>query len=250
MPRYSRNALNGNFFHVIVQGLNKEYIFDKNIFKEKYKELLIINSEKSNIQIIAYCIMNNHTHILVFTEKIENMSKCMQKINTNYARFYNKENERVGFVFRDRYYTQPIKNEMHLLKCIVYIHKNPVKAGLVINEKEYNYSSYNEYTGKFKRQVISKDANKLAFNIEDRNKALELFKFIHMSDIEETDFLEIEDKIDYNRVIEKYKEKNFTMKEIVLKLNQDYKVSSRDIALLLKTTRYKIRKILENDKIN
>lgn len=248
MPRYSRNALNGNFFHVIVQGLNKEYIFYQDIYKKKYKQLLIKESREYNIQIIAYCIMNNHTHILIFTESIEDMSKCMHKINTNYARFYNKENDRVGFVFRDRYYTQPVMNEKHLLTCIAYIHKNPVKAGLVENESEYEYSSYNEYINKAERQVISNEAEKIAFNTEDPVKVKEMFEFIHKMRLEETEILEIDEKVDYNTIIEKYKIENATTEEIVLQLHYAHKLSTRNIAMLLKISRYRVRKILDDNK--
>lgn len=52
----------------------------------------------------------------------------MKKVNTTYAIYYNKNEVRVGYVFANRYYSQSIKNERHLLTCIQYIHQNPVKA--------------------------------------------------------------------------------------------------------------------------
>ena len=91
MPRYSRKALCGNFFHVIVQGLNKEYIFYENYYKERYKQLLIKESKSNNIKIIAYCIMNNHAHILIKTNNIHELGKYMQCLNTKYGKYYNKK---------------------------------------------------------------------------------------------------------------------------------------------------------------
>lgn len=58
---------------------------------------------------MAYCIMNNHVHLLVYSEEVQKLSKMMQKINTAYAKYYNECNERVGYVFRDRYLSQPIR---------------------------------------------------------------------------------------------------------------------------------------------
>ena len=244
MPRYSRKALCGNFFHVIVQGLNKEFIFYKDEYKEKYKNLLEEESKKNDINIIAYCIMNNHTHILMFVKNIESMSECMHCINTSYARFYNKKEERVGFVFRDRFYTQPIKNEIHLLNCIAYIHKNPVKAGIASQEGSYEYSSYNEYVNTAKRKLITDESIKLAFGTCDNLKFKDTFDLIHKTKVED-DFLEIDDDIDYNQIIKEYNRENCSIDEIIIKLYKIHKMSTRDIAELLKITRYRVRKAIE-----
>lgn len=104
MPRIARKNSISQFYHVIVQGINKEYIFKNSQYINKYKEIIVKKLEKSDITILSYCIMNNHAHFLIYSEKIENLSKFMQKINTSYSKFYNKENNRVGYVFRDRYY--------------------------------------------------------------------------------------------------------------------------------------------------
>ena len=109
MARTSRNNMgNSSFFHVMVQGINKEYIFNTEKNKKKYLEEIYKNNK--DVEIIAYCIMNNHTHILVQTEKMQNIEDWMRKSNTSYALYYNKIKERVGYVFRDRYKLQPIKN--------------------------------------------------------------------------------------------------------------------------------------------
>ena len=74
MPRISRKNLETSFFHVMVQGIKKEYIFNQKIAIKKYIELLQTEKEKFNLQILAYCVMNNHAHLLIYTEKIEEMS--------------------------------------------------------------------------------------------------------------------------------------------------------------------------------
>ena len=109
------------------------------ILKEKTNEI--------GVEIIAYCIMPNHAHFILKTNNISQLSKLMQKINTSYARYYNyMENGRVGYVFRDRFLSEPIDSKRYLLNCIKYIHNNPVKACIVNKCEEYAFSSYCDYT--------------------------------------------------------------------------------------------------------
>ena len=150
MPRIARKNSQSCFYHVIVQGINKEYIFEKEEYIEKYKELIIKKLDESNVIILAYCIMNNHAHLLIFSEKSEYVGKYMQRLNTSYSQFYNKINNRVGYVFRNRYYSQDILTAQQLYNCLRYIHNNPVKAGITRTMKGYKYSSYNEFLGKKK----------------------------------------------------------------------------------------------------
>lgn len=145
MSRIARNNYNASFFHIMVQGLNKEYIFNKEIYIKVYENLLRRKSEKYQVNIIAYCIMNNHAHILIQVDEIEEMSKFMHSVDTEYAKFYNEQEERVGYVYRERFKSEPIEDIRYFAKCINYIHLNPVKAKMVRSCEEYEYSSYNNY---------------------------------------------------------------------------------------------------------
>ena len=157
MPRIAREKLESKYFHVMVQGIAKDYIFLKNEYKEKYIEFINKYKNKFNIKVFAYCIMENHAHFLLFIKDVNDMSSFMHKINTLYAMFYNKElNNRVGHVFRNRFKSEEITNNAYLSNCIKYIHNNPIKAGIVKNPKEYKYSSYNDY---FYKKGITLDKN-------------------------------------------------------------------------------------------
>ena len=130
MPRYPRNYIKTCFFHVITQGIEKTYIFESEEDIEFYLVKMYSLNQECEIKIIAYCIMNNHAHILLETSKVENLAKFMQRLNTAYAKYYNKKYSRVGYVFRNRYRSEGIYNEKYLYNCIKYIHYNPVKAGM------------------------------------------------------------------------------------------------------------------------
>lgn len=148
MPRKSRNNLSTNFFHIMVQGINKEYIFSKPFYKEKYLNLIYEKLNTYSISLISYCIMDNHTHLLLHSQNVNEISKFMSRINTSYAMWYNRCRARVGYVFRDRYLSEPIFNYKYLYNCIFYIHNNPVNAHLVEAPDKYQYSSYNDYSKK------------------------------------------------------------------------------------------------------
>ena len=129
----------------MVQGINKEYIFNKKMYIEKYLEIFRKNKLEHNFTLIAYCIMSNHAHFLVHTEDVIDFGKFMKDINQNFAKIYNKKENRCGVVFRNRYKTEPICDIKYLINCIKYIHNNPVEAKIVSKCEDYPYSSFKEY---------------------------------------------------------------------------------------------------------
>ena len=88
MPRIARKDSQSKFYHIMVQGINKEYIFNKKEDMKKYQRLIKEKLENSNIMILAYCIMNNHAHFLIYCEDEIYLSKYMQRLNTSYAHVY------------------------------------------------------------------------------------------------------------------------------------------------------------------
>ena len=145
MARVARMNFQTSFFHVITQGINKEYIFNKKEYIEEYIRLIKQFKREYNVSVLAYCIMNNHAHLLLYVKKIDEMTKFMHKIDGLYAQYYNKAEHRVGIVFRNRYVSEPIYTEEYLAKCIKYIHMNPVKAKIVNKCEDYKYSTFKEY---------------------------------------------------------------------------------------------------------
>lgn len=97
MPRLPRNNIKTSYFHVMVQGIDKEYIFNRKIDIKYYISILYELKDELNIKIIAYCIMNNHAHLLIHTNDVSNLTKYMHKTNTKYAIYYNKIHDRVGY---------------------------------------------------------------------------------------------------------------------------------------------------------
>lgn len=254
MARISRQNLKSLYFHVMVRGINKEYIFLTEEMKEKYKKLLKENIQKSNVKLLSYCIMSNHSHMLMYASNPQEMSKLMQKINTSFARLYNRKNNRIGFVFRDRFSVQQIKNKQHLYNCLAYIHNNPIKAGIVKNPQDYKYSSYREWLGQ--QEIIDQMSYKLVFG--ENEDYINEFNIIHLNNkisdiediIESVDYEEIIAKHEKNKgnTIEKIIKNEEILQDIVWELRKESNLSIRQISNILKVNRPKITKIIKKMK--
>lgn len=222
MSRFPRNYIKTIFFHVITQGINKSYIFEKSEDIKYHIKTMYKLSAQHEIKIIAYCIMNNHVHMLIETDDIKELSKYMQRLNTTYAKYYNKKYNRVGYVFRDRYKSEGIYSEEQLYNCIKYIYDNPVKAGICNRPEEYPYSNYKKINKNLKENYI----------------------FIDIEDDKKTSEEVIEDYLTENDVkLEELKNDKIRLKEIIVILKKKYNFSLREIAEKMMLGREKIRRI-------
>ncbi len=88
MARKSRNMLISDFYHIMVQGDEKKYIFETIDSKKKFIYLLKRNAFRNDVKIIAYCVMDNHVHILLHSNEIERISKMMSQCNTAFGLYY------------------------------------------------------------------------------------------------------------------------------------------------------------------
>ncbi len=239
MPRKARKNQISGYYHIMSQGINKEYIFNRKSHIGKYKELMLQKSKDLDINILSYCIMNNHVHILINTNKISHLSKYMQKLNTTYSNYYNKINKRVGYVFRDRFLSQEILSQNQLFYCIRYIHYNPVKAGMVESVSDYQYSSYNEFIGK--RYIINNNCMKIIFN--DLTNYKKKFYELHSinNKIYNEDFIDIKDK-EIKEYI-KYIENKYKLQAKQIKMNKE--LLEKVIKTARSTTSATVRELAE-----
>ena len=253
MPRIARRDYNTSFFHVMVQGIRKEFVFNDKEDMECYLELIYIYMKKYKVKIISYCMMNNHMHLLVYVDKIESLSKFMKGINTKYAMHYNKRYKKDGYVFRNRYKSEPIFNVIHLNNCINYIHNNPVAAGICKTQGEFEYSSYNEY--KTNKGKIIKTSRNIFPEIEILYKE-------QVEDIERKySFIDYEEEKEYKdkqEVISKYIKENKIrkeeiknnkekLKEIIIKLREECKITHQEIAEEMGIERTRVTKIINRN---
>ena len=221
MPRFPRNYIKTTAFHVITQGINRSYIFQNPEDIKYYIKVMYKLNEQCKIKIVAYCIMNNHAHILIETDKINNLSKYMQRLNTIYAKYYNKKYSRVGYVFRDRYKSEGIYSEEHLYNCIKYIYDNPVKAGVCNKAEEYEFSNY--------KKINFTNTREYSFIDIEEDKRVVCNKLVK-------EFLKVKEL-----KLEELKSHKTELGELV-KILKKHKISFRIISNIIKINREKIRR--------
>ena len=141
MPRIARTVARGYPHHIIQRGNDREWIFHEHGDKQKYLELLVRYSGKWDSPVQAYCIMDNHVHILTCPGKNKSLRKMMQVVAMCYTQYANRKYGRTGRLWESRYHSCLVDDERYLWAVARYIELNPVRAGLVDRAEDFTYSS-------------------------------------------------------------------------------------------------------------
>ncbi|MFH2138207.1 MAG: transposase [Candidatus Omnitrophota bacterium] len=153
MARPYRLQGEGILYHITSRGDDRKKIFLSEFDFERFLEYLIRAKEKFKFYLYAYCLMDNHYHLLLETTQ-PNLSRIMQNINSSYTLYYNKKRGKCGHVFQGRYKSIIVEADEYFKELSRYIHLNPVKARIVNNPGEYKWSSYRAYLNKAKDSEI------------------------------------------------------------------------------------------------
>ena len=140
MARTARIPGESGYMHIITRGIGRQLLFEEEKDNYYYISLLRKYSEETHIKINAYCLMENHVHLLVFDES-DNIAEMMKKIGVCYSKYFNLKYDRTGHLFQDRFKSENIDSEIYLLKVFRYILKNPQNAGVCM-VSEYKWNSY------------------------------------------------------------------------------------------------------------
>lgn len=168
MSRDYKNLVKGHYYHVYNRGHGYRNIFnDEQDYRNFLKRLTILlgidpyvkpGNYKGNLRltplprgsldVLAYCLMPNHYHILIRQNTELRISVLMNRLATSYCKYLNTKNSTVGSVFQDTFKAIPVENDGYLAYLTAYIHNNP-------DDLNYPYSSFGEYMGN--RGICTKD---------------------------------------------------------------------------------------------
>jgi len=157
MARAWRIEYEGALYHVLSRGNEQRPIFIDNDDRLLFLETLGEMSERFEIDIFAYVLMDNHYHLLFRTNRA-NLSKSMQWFGATFTRRFNVRHNRSGHLFQGRFKNMLIENDAYLLQLSYYIHRNPLRARVVKRLASHRWSSYQVYAyGKSSAKWLNTD---------------------------------------------------------------------------------------------
>jgi putative transposase len=151
MPRANRYIQPGCVYHLTHRCHNRHFLLRFAVDRNYYQERLRLAIHRFHVSLLAYCITSNHTHLLVTAKNPSGISRLMQKLEGEFAAYYNQRKKRSGAFWSDRYHCTMIESGDHLWRCMQYIDLNMVRAGVVRHPEEWPWCGYHELVDKRKR---------------------------------------------------------------------------------------------------
>ncbi len=144
MSRPPRPVFAGATYHITARGNNGDAIFADDVDCHAYLALLASVLRMLDARLLAYALMTNHVHLAMQTAQ-PNVSAIMRWLHTRYAKHFNRRHGRANHLFGDRFYSRTITDDLYLLGVTLYLHLNPVRAGLVAHPANFPWTSYRSY---------------------------------------------------------------------------------------------------------
>lgn len=141
MARPLRLEFSGALYHVTSRGDRRENIYENSRDRISFLDVLGDVCDECNWVCHAYCLMDNHYHLIIETPDA-NLSRGMRQLNGIYSQRFNRFHNRVGHCFQGRYTAIHVEKECYLLELARYVVLNPVRAEMVYSAHEWPWSSY------------------------------------------------------------------------------------------------------------
>ena len=155
MPRTARKQSSSGIYHIVIRGIDKRDIFMDDADRLFFIDCMITKKIECEFHLYAYCLMDNHVHLII--KESERISLSIQRISISYIYMHNRKYGRTGHLFENRFKSHCIEDNAYLLNAIRYVHQNPVRAGLVNLIADYKWSSYRAYIENNTPQAFSKE---------------------------------------------------------------------------------------------
>ena len=137
--------ISGHYYHIYNRGVNFENIFFEKENWRYFLRRLHHYFDPIVVELLTYCMMPNHYHLLVHIRSNDFGQKVMHPFTISYTKAVNKQQWRVGPLFQGPFQAKLVDKNAYLIHLSRYIHLNPVTAGLVPSPQEWDYSSYRDY---------------------------------------------------------------------------------------------------------
>jgi len=145
MARAKRHYLPGQIWHITHRCHKREFLLKLKIDRQRWLHWLYETRKRYGLVVLNFTVTSNHIHLLVFDDKGRDViPQSIKLIAGRTGQEYNVRKNRKGAFWEDRYHATAIQTEQHLLRCLVYIDLNMVRAGVVSHPSEWEFGGYNE----------------------------------------------------------------------------------------------------------
>ena len=141
MPRIARIIAFNYPHHITQRGNNRSTVFFDDEDRQTYLKLLAGYAQKHQFQILAYCLMDSHIHLLAVPETETALARGIGMTNQVYTQYLNRKLKQSGRIWQNRFFSCVIEKDQYLWAVARYVERNPVKAGLVEHAELYLWSS-------------------------------------------------------------------------------------------------------------
>jgi putative transposase len=142
MGRLPRAIDDGLVYHAINRGNNRADVFGDDADRAAFLESLSKTKDRYPFRLFGYCLMTNHFHLLLRPEVGQSISRILQSLTVAHTWRYHKRHRSSGHVWQGRFKSPLIQDDAHLLVVLRYIEANPLRAKLVTNLADYQWSSF------------------------------------------------------------------------------------------------------------
>ena len=146
MSRIARVVVPDVPHHVTQRGNRREDVFFSDADRRAYLSLLAEYCQKHALEIVAYCLMTNHVHLVVVPRTAASLGAAMKPVHLRYAQHVNWTQGISGRLWQGRFFSCPM-DERHLWAAVQYVERNPVRAGMVDAAEQYPWSSAAAHCG-------------------------------------------------------------------------------------------------------
>ena len=143
MPRARRRFASGRVYHIINRGVRRLRLFASDDDYLYFQQLMGAAQRRTPLRLLAYCLMPNHWHLVVWPEDPASVSAYMRWLTWSHSCHFNAMHNFSGHAYQGRYRSVVVRDERHLLTLLQYVEGNPARAGLVERSDIWRWSSLN-----------------------------------------------------------------------------------------------------------
>ena len=155
MPRFPRVVIPGCPHHLIQRGNRRQRVFFCDEDRAFFLTLLGREAEKRGIAIWAFCLMENHFHLVAVPTRPDSFARGLGEAQRRYTLVINTREGWKGFLFQGRFLSYPL-DEDHQYAAIRYVERNPVRAGMVVRAEDYEWSSARAHVRKEPHPLLTR----------------------------------------------------------------------------------------------